>query len=211
MIQGGSASTCRCDASTQNTSPKRPISESARTWVRPQRHRFASRREQPARALQEVLNVELRSHLDVARQPRSPRSGHSHDRLAGTARKAPLGPEAAGLLVNPACSLAPGPFGTINAAHRQLPPRHSPPSIAAISSPLRHPRLDPGAAPASTTVSRWPSWPCSSWSQRRRSRYLPFKPQSRTGTAAAPRGGGPEVFFVVHVPVALPAFIAGRS
>ena len=26
----------------------------------------------------------------------------------------------------------------------------------------------------------------------------------------SPRGGGPEVFFVVHVPVALPAFIAGR-
>lgn len=26
-----------------------------------------------------------------------------------------------------------------------------------------------------------------------------------------PGGGGPEVYFVVHVPVALPAFIAGRS
>ena len=140
------------------------------------------------------------------------RCGERHrGRPASTARKLRPGPEAADSLVNPACSLARGPFGTIDAAHRQLPPWHSPPSIAAISSPLRHLRLDPGAGPASTTVSRWPSWPCSSRSQRRRSRYLPFKPRSRTGTAAAPRGGGPEVFFVVHVPVALLAFVAGRS
>jgi hypothetical protein len=131
--------------------------------------------------------------------------------LAAGPERFPLGPEAARLLVNPACSLARGPFGTINAAHRRIPALYSPPSIAAISSPFRRPRLDPSAGPASTTVSRWPPWPRSSRSKRRRSRYLPFKPRSRTGTAAAPRGGGPEVFFVVHVPVALPAFIAARS
>lgn len=97
--------------------------------------------------------------------------------LPARPQRFPLGPEAARLIVNPASSLAPGPFGTINAAHKHIPALYSPPSIAATSSQLRRPRLDPGAGSASTMVSRWPPWPCSSRSQRRRSRYLPFKPR----------------------------------
>lgn len=45
--------------------------------------------------------------------------------------------------------------------------------------------------PASTTVSRWPSWPCSLRSQRRRSRYLPFKPRTRSGAAVAREAAAP--------------------
>jgi hypothetical protein len=49
----------------------------------------------------------------------------------------------------------------------------------------------------------------SSWSKRRRSRYLPFKPRPRAGVAVAPEATAPRFPFVVHVPSTLPAMPLG--
>ena len=161
MVQGGSASTCRCDESTQNTPHKHSISRSARTRVRLQRRRLASKREQFTYALQEDLHVELRSHPSEARQPRSRRGERYRRRPAGTARRFRSEPEAATFLVKPACSLAVRPLGTINAPHGRVPALHSPSGSTPKSSPFRRLRLDVDVGSVSTTVSRWPSWPCS--------------------------------------------------
>ena len=72
----------------------------------------------------------------------------------------------------------------------------NPPQIAALSSrPLDRPtRL------ASTTVSRGPSWP-RSIAEQKASQSLPaLEAPISNRQCRRPRGGGPEVFLVVHVP-----------
>ena len=58
-----------------------------------------------------------------------------------------------------------------------------PPSTPAESAPFRRCPLDAPSPALSTTASRWPSWPCSSRSQRRRSRYLRATRVARSGVS----------------------------
>ena len=158
-----------------------------------------------------IPRVSLRSHLNEARQPHRLRAPPAHLGTAEPAGFVRQRPEAADVLVNPACSLTPGPFGKTDTPHRRIPTLHSPPAIAANSSLLRRPALTQLPPPVSTAASRWPSWPCS-FMEPKASQSLPaLQAPVSNRDSRSPGGGGPEVSFVVHVPVALPAFIAGRS
>ena len=64
--------------------------------------------------------------------------------------------------------------------------------------------------PASTADSRWPSWPCSLRSERRRSRYLPSSPRLER-VQPSPLRRRPRGPIRSALPVATPAFTAGRS
>lgn len=113
--------------------------------------------------------------------------------------------------VNPTLRLALRPFGTINAPYRTVPALQAPPASQRPWRRSAGAALTATSEPASTTDSRGPPWPCSVWSERRRSRYLPFKLRSRTGAAVVHRDVGPEDSFVEHVPLTIASAIAGRS
>jgi hypothetical protein len=139
------------------------------------------------------------------------KSAHRHDTTACARSFLPAkidvqcrpGPEAAGSAVKPARRLAFRPVGTIRAAHGRIPASQTPPAITAVLRRFRCRSLDLREGRSSTPDSREPSRLRSTWSKRRRSRYLPLKPPAlEPGTASARRGAGPEDFFVVHVPVA---------
>lgn len=52
-------------------------------------------------------------------------------------------------------------------------------------------------------------WPAPPWSKRRRSRYLPSQPRTRTGVVVTPEVAAPRFPFVVRVPSTSPALWLG--
>lgn len=110
------------------------------------------------------------------------------------------GPEAEISPVKPTCHISSWHFATINAPYRTFPSEQVPPAIARTSSRFRAARLTAPPVLASTTVSRGPSRPCSIAEQKASQSLPALEALVSNRQCRHPRGGGPEVFLVVHVP-----------
>ena len=144
--------------------------------------------------------MSLRSHSNAGDQPPAPMASPGRSANGNRLELPRHGPEAEISPVKPACRISSWHFATINAPYRTLPSEQVPPAIARTSSRFRAARLTAPPVLASTTVSRGPSRP-RSIAEQKASQSLPaLEALVPNRQCRHPRGGGPEVFLVVHVP-----------
>ena len=144
--------------------------------------------------------MSLRSHSNAGDQPPAPMASHGRSANGNRLELPRHGPEAEISPVKPTCRISSWHFATINAPYRTFPSVQVPPAIPQTSRPFRAVRLTAHPFLASTTVSRGPSRP-RSIAEQKASQSLPaLEALVPNRQCRHPRGGGPEVFLVVHVP-----------